>query len=191
MFGDYDRILDRVVECCDLARTRCSTVLDIGVGTGNLAARFLEKGLHVIGIDPSEEMRGICRQKHPEITVLAGSFLEIPIGDESVDVVASTYAFHHLTLAEKGIATPTMKRVLKPGGRVIIADLMFRDASEKERIIEGLHQVGCHDTADEIDDEYPALVDGLGNQFRHAGFDFLAEQLTPSVWVCSASLTAR
>ena len=54
MFRDYDRILDKVVVYCDLTSQKYSTVVDIGAGTGNLAARFAERGLPVIDIEPPE-----------------------------------------------------------------------------------------------------------------------------------------
>ena len=67
IFEHHETILDKVVEYCELSENSYSTVLDIGVGTGNLVSRFLERGLTVIGIDPSEEMRKICTVKIPEI----------------------------------------------------------------------------------------------------------------------------
>jgi len=46
MFGGYDRVLDIIVEYCELEKHNYSSVLDIGIGTGNLAARFLRRGMH-------------------------------------------------------------------------------------------------------------------------------------------------
>jgi putative AdoMet-dependent methyltransferase len=176
MFKDYDRILDRVVDYCDLASNRYSIVLDIGVGTGNLASRFIGKGINIIGIDTSREMLTICKQKYPD--------LELRI----VDVVISSYAFHHLTPAEKNESILEMRRVLKPKGRVVVADLMFRDASHEEHIKQALRESDGGDVADELDEEYPALFTDLEEMFRREEYIFRGEQLTDSVWIFCAQL---
>jgi len=133
-------------------------------------------------------MRSICRQKHRRIQVQAGDFLDIPLSDKSVDIIVSSYAFHHLTPRQKETSIREMKRVLRPGGRIVIADLMFRSNSEAERIKWALRESGHADTAEEIEDEHPGLLDDLSSVFDKAGFAFRSEQLTPSVWVLCALL---
>ena len=189
VFEDYERILGKVVEYCELSANHYLTVLDIGVGTGNLAAKFLGKGLKIIGIDPSREMRKICRQKYDDIQVRAGHFRDIPLPDESVDVIVSAYAFHHLTAAQKEASIPEMKRVLKPKGRIVIADLIFRNRTEEEHIKQELRAAGRGDIIDVIEDEYFGLFDDLRKCFARKGFDFRGEQLTPFVWIFCALLT--
>jgi SAM-dependent methyltransferase len=49
----------------------------------------------------------------------------LPLGDESVTLAVSNYAFHHLADAEKEIALAEVRRVLVPGGRLVICDMMF------------------------------------------------------------------
>ena len=189
MFKDYDRILDKVVDYCDLSSNNYSTVVDIGAGTGNLASRFLNRGLRVTGIDPSEEMRKICKQKYHDIQVRAGHFEDIPIPDESTSVIVSAYAFHHLTPVQKEASITKMKRVLRPKGRIVIADLMFGNRTEEERIKRALRMAGRGDIVDDIEDEYYGLFDELSNSFRREEFVFSGEQLTPFVWIFCAILT--
>jgi putative AdoMet-dependent methyltransferase len=189
MYKEYDRILDKVVDYCDLSRNDYSTVVDIGVGTGNLASRFLDRGLRVMGIDPSREMRKICRQKSPNLEVRAGDFLNIPLTAENVDVIISSYAFHHLTPAQKEASIHEMKRVLKPKGRIVIADLMFRNRTKGESIKQALRAAGRGDIVDDIEDEYYGLFDELSNSFQQEGFAFHGEQITPFVWIFCALLT--
>ena len=55
-FKDYRRVLEKVVEYADPKGNSYSRMLDIGIGTGNLACLFLPCGLEVTGIDPSPEM---------------------------------------------------------------------------------------------------------------------------------------
>ncbi len=188
MFKDYERILDTVVDYCELASDSYSAVLDIGVGTGNLASRFIEKGISVIGIDTSREMVTICKQKYPDMELRIGDFLQIPLPAQSVDLIVSSYAFHHLTLTEKHESVLEMRRVLKPKGRVVIADLMFQDASQERRIKQALRESGQGDVVDEIDEECPALFTDLEGAFNKEGYIVRGEQLTDSVWILCAQL---
>jgi putative AdoMet-dependent methyltransferase len=186
IFQDYERVLDKVVEYCDLDNNSYTSVIDIGTGTGNLASRFLARGLHVLGIEPSVEMRKICQEKYPEIMVEEGDFLTIPLYLPRVDLVVSAYALHHLTPVEKVEAVIETKRLLKPGGKVVIADLMFRNAAEERRIQQALRETGRSDILDEIKNEYPGLFEELTIIFTEEGFSIQGERLTESVWIIGA-----
>jgi putative AdoMet-dependent methyltransferase len=188
IFRDYERVLDKVVEYCDLPNNEYSQVLDIGTGTGNLAARFLPFGMHVIGLDPSEETRQVCMEKHPEIIVEEGDFLKIPLYLPPVDIIVSAYAFHHLNPREKSEAVLEMKRILNPGGRIVIADLMFRNAVEEQRIKQALRQSGRNNLLEELEDEYPGHFEDLTRIFNGEGFTFQGERLTESIWIAGAYL---
>ena len=188
LFKDYDRVLDKVVEYADLPHNDYSQVLDIGVGTGNLAARFLSFGMHVVGIDPSEEMRIICLEKYPSIIVDEGDFLKIPLYLPPFDLIVSAYAFHHLTAWEKTEAVLEMKRVLKPEGRIVIADLMFRNVAEERRIKQSLREAGRNDVLEEFENEHPGYFEDLTRVFNGEGFMFQGERLTESVWIICACL---
>jgi putative AdoMet-dependent methyltransferase len=187
-FKDYHRVLDKIVEYAELPDNNYSQALDIGIGTGNLACLFLQYGLEVIGIDPSAEMLKICHRKHPEIPVIPGDFLDIPLAVQSTDLIVSSYAFHHLTAEEKAEAVLEMKRVLRPGGRIIIADLMFRNTGERKRIEDAFRSAGRNDIIEEYEDEYPAFFDELFKVFDRAGFITDGEQLTQSVWIIRGRL---
>ncbi|MFB5679022.1 methyltransferase domain-containing protein [Paenibacillus terreus] len=99
--------------------------LDAGTGTGNLAGLFAEAGAFMAGIDQSMEMLKQCRRKFPQVETRLGNLLSIPYMDGSFDFVASSYALRHLTHEQKQVALSEMKRVLKPHGRICIADLMY------------------------------------------------------------------
>jgi len=188
MFGGYDRVLDKVVEYCCLAENKYSSVLDIGIGTGNLAARFLNRGMQVVGIDPSMDMLKICRQKFPEIKVIKGDFLHYPRALGKVDLIVSAYAFHHLKAGEKTKSVSLMKNILKPKGRIVIADFMFQNAAAiapTNRIIQEKYNA---DMVATFKDEYPGLYDDLVVGFTKAGLKVSGEQLTVSVWLICAAL---
>lgn len=104
-------------------------VLDVGCGTGTLAlevARRVGARGRVIGIDPGENQiaralsKATRRNLPAEFQVGVIEHLDFP--DQTFDVVLSTIMMHHLsdTLKRQGLAE--IARVLKPGGRLVIAD---------------------------------------------------------------------
>jgi putative AdoMet-dependent methyltransferase len=109
--------------------------LDIGTGTGNLAAIFLEKGIEMSGIDQSKEMLKQCQRKFPNLETKLGNFLAIPYLDHSFEFVVTSYALHHLTDEQKRMALEEIHRVLKPHGRVCIVDLMFENQHQRNQYV--------------------------------------------------------
>jgi ubiquinone/menaquinone biosynthesis C-methylase UbiE len=106
------------------------SVLDVGCGTGEvtLRAKTRSKNGKVYGIDPSPEMIAVARKKAGrkglEIDFRVGVIESLPFPDASIDVVTSSLMMHHLpeNLKVRGLAE--IYRVLKPGGRLLIADFM-------------------------------------------------------------------
>ncbi|MDI3314755.1 MAG: class I SAM-dependent methyltransferase [Mycobacterium sp.] len=90
-------------------------VLDLGAGTGKLTARLVERGLHVVAVDPIPEMLDVLRSSLPETPALLGTAEEIPLADNSVDAVLVAQAWHWFDPAR---AIPEVTRVLRPGGRL-------------------------------------------------------------------------
>lgn len=106
-------------------------VLDIGCGTGDvalLAKPRAGKDGQVFGIDPAPEMISVARSKAArkglKIDFRMGVIESLPFEDASIGVVTSSLMMHHLPddLKVRGLAE--IYRVLKPGGRLLIADFM-------------------------------------------------------------------
>lgn len=105
------------------------TVLDVGCGTGSLALEARRRaGIagSVHGIDASPEMIQHATQK-ARSAGLAAEFRQaaaqtLPFADACFDLVLSTLMLHHLPQAEREQCAREIRRVLKPGGRVLAVD---------------------------------------------------------------------
>ena len=108
-----------------------ATVVDIGSGAGTdllLAALHVGPAGRAIGVDMTEAMRDRARQGAAargltHVEVREGEATALPIKTESVDVVISNGVLN--LVPEKRAAIAEMRRVLKPGGRVQIADIVL------------------------------------------------------------------
>jgi ubiquinone/menaquinone biosynthesis C-methylase UbiE len=124
------------------------SVLDVGCGTGSLAIsakRQVGPAGRVVGIDPSPEMIARAIRKAGKAR-LAVDFQEgiaeaLPFADAQFDVVTNTVMLHHLPPSVRAQAIGEMRRVLKPGGRMLTVD--FGQALQKRRgFIARLHGHG-------------------------------------------------
>lgn len=104
------------------------TILDVGCGTGSLAllAARVEPQAAITGLDPDPEILAVARGKDAEGRVRwltgLGDALVDSVGAESMDAVTSSLVLHQCPLAVKRAILASMFAVLRPGGRLVIAD---------------------------------------------------------------------
>jgi ubiquinone/menaquinone biosynthesis C-methylase UbiE len=135
-------------------------VLDVGTGPGYLAlaaSQLVVPGGAAVGIDASPEMVERARQRAAHAGAPAeyqvASAAALPFEDGSFDVVVTRLVVHHLSGDVRARALTEMHRVLRPGGRLVIADMASRAATTGHHLV--AHLLGNHP---EVDDELGRLA---------------------------------
>ncbi len=104
-------------------------ILDIGFGTGILTKKLYDDGYEIYGIDFSQKMIEIAKEKMPLASLIKYDFskgLPEEIKDHSFDYIISTYAMHHLEDEEKNEFIEKLENYLNEDGKSIIGDIAFK-----------------------------------------------------------------
>ncbi len=132
-------VVSRVIEVAMPAKD--DVVVDLGCGTGALTLPIAEKAQTVIAVDISDEMLQELRNKAKasgmtNISVVSDAIEKLTLKPESIDVIVTNYALHHLRDPDKALVVQRAYDWLKPGGRIVIGDMMFgRGATAHDRRI--------------------------------------------------------
>ncbi len=100
-------------------------VLDVACGTGDMCVELMKCSCTVTGVDISEEMLAIAKQKAPHATYKLADAEHLPFADETFDAVTCAFGVRNFVHLEQGLNE--MLRVLKPGGQLAILELATPD----------------------------------------------------------------
>lgn len=142
-FNKIARTYDRLNHVMTLGLDRCwrrravrrlqGKVLDVACGTGDMVIELAKRGCTVTGIDLSEEMLSLARQKTASANFQSSVFNlqladaeSLPFPDASFDAVTCAFGVRNFEHLEQGLKE--MLRVLKPGGRLVILELATPDS---------------------------------------------------------------
>jgi len=165
-------------------------VVDVGCGTGTFALRLAaaSPGLTITGVDGDDEALAIARRKRVDgVRWVHGMATALPLADASADRVVMSLLLHHLVPADKQRALKEAARVLRPGGRLHVADWgrpqdpVMRGAFLVLQAIDGFENTRDH-AAGRLSDAIAAAFGGVRTTDRlRTGWGTLelAEATTP------------
>lgn len=117
-----DKPFDR--DCLDRLSREVGTlgpICDMGCGPGQIARYLHRKGIDTLGVDLSPRMIAEAQRLNPEIPFHRGDMLSLPDADNSWGGIAAFYCIIHIPRERIVAALREMKRVLKPGGLLLLA----------------------------------------------------------------------
>ena len=117
-----EQALNRIVQWAGAGAD--DTVLDVACGPGLLACAFAKVAKHVTGIDMTPAMLEQAHKTQQEqglknVSWLPGDVYSLPFPQAQFSIVSSRFVFHHLQ--DSLAAVKEMKRVCKPGGKIVVA----------------------------------------------------------------------
>lgn len=104
------------------------TVVEVGAGTGNFLALFQEAAARLVAVDLTPAMLGEAR-RHEALHLVAGDGRRLPLKSASADLVTSAQALHHVH--DPAAVVKEMRRVTRPGGRVLVVDQVATERYEE------------------------------------------------------------
>jgi len=150
------KMIEIALEILPFHQTRSLRALDLGVGTGIFLKQFLEKypDSKVVAIDGAASMFELAKSRLGEraqhVEWVLSDFRTIPtavIRPDSLDVVISSYALHHLNAREKLTVLKSVVQAIKPGGWFLNADIVMAEAPDVEQRIQEIRVKAVTDRA--------------------------------------------
>lgn len=163
----YDQVLGFMVNAVkEISENKRIRLLDIGAGTGTLLSKLGGMNVEINAVEPSMGMQAKLLQKCPNVKIVDGELPELPIFEEKYDCIVSSYVIHHVDHDKSGIMIDSICRNLKPGGLILLADVMFESEKHFDDHIADLRRKDYSERIEEILDEPFQFVNVLCNCIR-------------------------
>lgn len=133
-FAGYAAILKEIYG--RVCASGAKAVLDIGFGTGTLAAKLYQQGCDVFGQDFSSRMIQLAQGKMPRAKLYQGDFslgLVQELKQQRYDAIIATYALHHLTDEQKVAFFQELLPLLQDNGCIYVGDVAFATRAQLEQ----------------------------------------------------------
>ncbi len=126
--SQLSKVVDAVVASC--ADVEGAVAVDLGCGTGQVTFPLAPRCSHILAVDIDAHAIAILAARASKegvtnVQALAHPIETLDLDPASVDLVVSNYALHHLRDADKRRVVERSFAWLRPGGRLVIGDMMF------------------------------------------------------------------
>ena len=135
----FEKVLSRLIAVS--SPEPADSCVDLGAGTGFVTMALAPLVSHVLAIDISPAMVAALAEAAANgglgnVSTQVADLSELQLPPASADLIVSSYALHHLSHADKRALAVRAAAWLRPGGRLVIADMMFgRGGSQRDRDI--------------------------------------------------------
>jgi SAM-dependent methyltransferase len=160
-----------------------ATLVDLGCGTGLLAAGAASEAGRVIGVDVSPAMLEVARRRSDAVEWVEAGFLTYEHAGEPPQLVHSRNALHHVPDFWKGVALARICDLLAPGGVLVLGDLVydFEPNEAEPRVEEWLAAAAVtpaegwtrSELSEHVRDEHSTFTWLLEPLLAHAGLEIL------------------
>jgi SAM-dependent methyltransferase len=116
------RAFERALTMADIPAG--ARVLDVGCGTGRWIRRYEELGFHASGVDATLSMLRVAREHDTVAPLVVGEAYCLPFRDAIFDSISDITVVQHIPVSLQKQALGEMMRVLKPGGCLILMELI-------------------------------------------------------------------
>lgn len=159
------------------------SLLDVGSGTGQLAAILHERGWEVTGCEPELSMRDVAAREHPGICFTEGALPDLPFEDGAFDAVTANFVLNHVS--DPRHAARELARVAKTEGSLAATTWLVSPSSLWTEVIErsGLKPAAERRLAPELD--FERSTPGFAAMLRDAHWQEV--QVSELTWVWRAS----
>jgi SAM-dependent methyltransferase len=93
-------------------------LLDVGTGTGTVAALACARGAHVVAVDAEPSMLELTRRRIPAAEVHQAALPRLPFTDGSFDAAVANFVINHV--GDPAAAIRDLQRIVRPGGRIAV-----------------------------------------------------------------------
>ncbi|MDD4832786.1 MAG: class I SAM-dependent methyltransferase, partial [Clostridia bacterium] len=127
-FAGYKKVLNFIYKKILSGKKVNPKLLDIGFGTGTLTKKLYDRGCVITGVDFSDEMIKLAKNKMPNAKLFEADFsqgLPKEISGEKFDFIIATYSLHHLADEDKVTFLRTLLNNLTDDGIIFIGDVAF------------------------------------------------------------------